>query len=97
MPARSPNLFFSVSIEECIGEADIVFIAVNTPTKSSGQGAGYATDMTALEAAVKEIALHARRGTIIVEKSTVPCGTAKLIQGIASKTLLLHRCLVSIC
>ncbi|KAI0394157.1 nucleotide sugar dehydrogenase [Xylariaceae sp. FL0594] len=70
VPERSPNLFFSSS-NTCIGEADIIFITVNTPTKASGRGEGYATDMAALEAAVKEIGLHARRGTIIVEKSTL--------------------------
>ncbi|RWA08407.1 hypothetical protein EKO27_g6682 [Xylaria grammica] len=69
-----------VETERCIAEADLVFIAVNTPTKGSGVGAGAATDMTAFEAAVCEIARHARAGTIVVEKSTVPCRTAQLVQ-----------------
>ncbi|KAI3319481.1 nucleotide sugar dehydrogenase [Xylariaceae sp. AK1471] len=80
VPARQPNLFFSVEVEKCIGEADLVLIAVNTPTKMSGAGAGCATDMTAFEAVTNEIAQHARAGTIIVEKSTVPCLTAQLVQ-----------------
>ncbi|KAI1824034.1 nucleotide sugar dehydrogenase [Xylaria intraflava] len=82
VPAREPNLFFSVETGKCISEADLIFIAVNTPTKSSGMGAGCAMDMAAFEAATVEIALHARAGTIIVEKSTVPCRTAQLVQDI---------------
>lgn len=78
--ARKPNLFFSTEVGKCISEADIVLIAVNTPTKMRGAGAGSATDMTAFEAVTAEVALHARPGAIIVEKSTVPCRTAKLVQ-----------------
>ncbi|KAI0450068.1 nucleotide sugar dehydrogenase [Xylaria acuta] len=81
-PARQPNLFFSVQVAKCIAEGDLVFIAVNTPTKSTGVGAGAATDMTAFEAVAVEIAQHARAGTIIVEKSTVPCRTAELVRDI---------------
>ncbi|KAJ8128649.1 hypothetical protein O1611_g4985 [Lasiodiplodia mahajangana] len=87
VPARPPNLFFSVQVQEAIAEADLVFIAVNTPTKSSGAGAGRAMDLSAFEAVACEIARHARAGTIIVEKSTVPCRTAQLIQDI----MAVHR------
>jgi len=80
VPARLQNLFFSTEVAKCIAEADIILITVNTPTKTRGLGAGSATDMTALESATREIALHARPGAILVEKSTVPCGTAELIQ-----------------
>jgi UDPglucose 6-dehydrogenase len=80
VPARLPNLFFSTQVAKCIAEADIILITVNTPTKTRGMGAGAATDMTALEGATREIALHARPGAILVEKSTVPCGTSQLIQ-----------------
>jgi UDPglucose 6-dehydrogenase len=80
VPARQPNLFFSAEVAKCIGEADIILITVNTPTKARGMGAGAATDMTALEGATREIALHAKPGAILVEKSTVPCGTSELIQ-----------------
>jgi UDPglucose 6-dehydrogenase len=80
VPARQPNLFFSTEVAKCIGEADIILITVNTPTKARGMGAGAATDMTALEGATREIALHAKPGAILVEKSTVPCGTSELIQ-----------------
>lgn len=78
--ARSPNLFFTTECIRCISEADIILITVNTPTKSRGRGAGSATDMGALEGATRDIALHARPGTILVEKSTVPCGTSELIK-----------------
>ncbi|KAI1078001.1 nucleotide sugar dehydrogenase [Whalleya microplaca] len=81
VPSRQPNLFFSTQVAKCIGEADVVLIAVNTPTKSKGAGAGSATDMTAFEAVTREVAKYARPGTIIVEKSTVPCRTAQLVQG----------------
>ncbi|KAI1103826.1 nucleotide sugar dehydrogenase [Jackrogersella minutella] len=87
LPARAPNLFFSTQVARTIQEADIVLIAVNTPTKSRGAGAGSATDMTAFEAVTSEVAQHAREGTIIVEKSTVPCRTAELIK----KTMEIHR------
>ena len=80
VPARLSNLFFSTAVAECVAEADIILITVNTPTKTRGLGAGSATDVTALEGATREIALHARPGAILVEKSTVPCGTAELIQ-----------------
>ncbi|KAI2605596.1 nucleotide sugar dehydrogenase [Hypoxylon sp. NC1633] len=84
---REPNLFFSTQVARCIREADIVLVAVNTPTKSKGAGAGSATDMTAFEAVTSEVAQYARPGTIIVEKSTVPCRTAELIH----RTLAVHR------
>ncbi|KAI0832244.1 nucleotide sugar dehydrogenase [Hypoxylon sp. FL0890] len=87
LAARKPNLFFSAHVELCIREADIILIAVNTPTKSKGAGAGRATDMTAFEAVTSEVAQYARPGTIIVEKSTVPCGTADLVQ----RTMAVHR------
>ncbi|KAG4442534.1 hypothetical protein IFR05_001946 [Cadophora sp. M221] len=78
--AREPNLYFSTGVSKSISEADIVLIAVNTPTKMRGLGSGRATDVTALEAVTKEIALHAKPGAILVEKSTVPCRTSELIR-----------------
>ncbi|GKZ32857.1 hypothetical protein AbraIFM66950_002501 [Aspergillus brasiliensis] len=76
---RQPNLFFTCD-STTISEADMVFLAVNTPTKTFGIGAGRATDMTAVDGAVQEIARHAKPGAIIVEKSTVPCGTAERVR-----------------
>lgn len=78
--ARQPNLFFSTQVGQCISEADVVLISVNTPTKTRGAGKGCATDMTAFEAVTAEIARHARPGAIIVEKSTVPCRTAQMVK-----------------
>lgn len=79
---RSANLFFTTACAKSIAEADMVFIAVNTPTKTSGVGAGHATDMTAFEYVVEDIARHAKPNAILVEKSTVPCRTANLVQDI---------------
>ncbi|KAJ0109018.1 hypothetical protein J7T55_002210 [Diaporthe amygdali] len=87
VPARQPNLVFSTQAGQCISEADVVLISVNTPTKTRGAGKGCATDMTAFEAVTAEIARHARPGAIIVEKSTVPCRTAQLVQ----ETMAVHR------
>lgn len=80
LPARHPNLFFSTEVAQSISEADIVLVAVNTPTKTRGAGRGCATDMTAFEAVTADVARHARPGAIIVEKSTVPCRTAAMVQ-----------------
>lgn len=80
LPARQPNLFFSTEVGPSIAEADIVLVAVNTPTKTRGAGKGCATDMTAFEAVTADVARHARPGAIIVEKSTVPCRTAAMVQ-----------------
>jgi UDPglucose 6-dehydrogenase len=87
VPSRKSNLFFTTEVARCISEADVVLIAVNTPTKSRGSGAGSATDMAAFEAVTAVVAQHARPGAIIVEKSTVPCRTAKLVED----TLSLYR------
>ena len=80
LPAREPNLFFSTEVGRCISEADLVLVAVNTPTKGRGIGAGSATDMASFEAVIAEVAKHTKPGAIIVEKSTVPCRTAELVK-----------------
>ncbi|KAI0173151.1 nucleotide sugar dehydrogenase [Hypoxylon sp. FL1284] len=87
VPARPPNLIFSIQVGKFIGEADIVLIAVNTPTKVTGVGAGRATDMAYFEAIAGMVAMYAREGAIIVEKSTVPCRTADMVR----KTMAIHR------
>lgn len=76
---RCPNLFFTCDTG-AISRADIVLMAVNTPTKTFGVGAGCATNMTAFDAAMRDVAAHAKPGTIIVEKSTVPGGTAERVR-----------------
>jgi UDPglucose 6-dehydrogenase len=88
---RKPNLFFSTDIAKHIGEADIVLVAVNTPTKYRGVGAGSATDMTAFEAVTGVVAQYAREGAIIVEKSTVPCRTAQLVADTVSTWSMLQQ------
>jgi len=86
LKARQPNLVFSTKVVESIAEADIIFICVNTPTKLQGLGAGSMADVSAVESATRTVAKHAREGAIIVEKSTVPCGTARMIQDIVSSS-----------
>ncbi len=83
---REPNLFFTTDFNRIV-DADLVFISVNTPTKLSGFGAGSATDMTTFESAVVAVASYLKSGAIIIEKSTVPCGTAQTISDIVSDFL----------
>ncbi|KAJ1342830.1 hypothetical protein BSLG_002649 [Batrachochytrium salamandrivorans] len=75
--ARGRNLFFSTNVDKAIEEADIIFVSVNTPTKKSGMGAGYAADLAYVESATRHIAQISRSSKIVVEKSTVPCRTAE--------------------
>ncbi len=79
---RGKNLFFSSNIEENIANADIIFISVNTPTKTKGIGAGYASDLKWIESSTRTIAKFARNHTIVVEKSTLPVKTAETIKNI---------------
>ncbi len=81
---RNRNLFFSCDIEKAINEADMIFISVNTPTKKSGFGAGYASDLKWVESSARQVAEFSSGYTIVVEKSTVPVRTAELIQNILS-------------
>lgn len=74
---RGRNLFFSTEVDKAIIEADLIFVSVNTPTKHTGIGAGYAADLGYVEAATRQIARLATSGKIVVEKSTVPCRTAQ--------------------
>jgi len=83
---RDKNLFFSCEIAKTIKEADMVFISVNTPTKRSGFGAGYASDLKWVESSARQVADYASGHTIVVEKSTVPVRTAELIQNILSES-----------
>ncbi|PSC73988.1 UDP-glucose dehydrogenase [Micractinium conductrix] len=78
--ARGRNLFFSTDVGKHVGEADIVFVSVNTPTKTSGVGAGKAADLTYWEGAARVIASVSTSSKIIVEKSTVPVKTAEAIE-----------------
>ena len=79
---RGMNLFFSTEVHKCISEADMIFISVNTPTKTSGVGAGQASDLKWVESCARQISEHARGYTIVIEKSTLPVRTGELIQDI---------------
>jgi UDPglucose 6-dehydrogenase len=80
--ARGRNLHFSTAVEQTIAAADVVFISVNTPTKTKGLGAGQASDLKWVEASARTVAKAARGHTIVVEKSTLPVRTAEVIQEI---------------
>jgi UDPglucose 6-dehydrogenase len=80
--ARGRNLFFSTDVKGAIAESDIIFVSVNTPTKTYGVGAGRAADLRYIEAVARTIAEVATSPKIIVEKSTIPVRTATTIQEI---------------
>lgn len=82
--ARGRNLFFSTDVAAQIKRADIIFVSVNTPTKTYGVGAGRAADLRFIESVARTIAEHAEQGKIIVEKSTIPVKTADAISTILS-------------
>ena len=79
---RNKNLFFSNAIQEKIENADMVFISVNTPTKTKGFGAGKASDLKWVEACARQVAKFSKGHTIVVEKSTLPVRTAEVIKSI---------------
>jgi UDPglucose 6-dehydrogenase len=79
---RGRNLFFTTAVEPAIAEADMVFLSVNTPTKTKGLGAGQASDLRWVEASARTVAAHAQGHTIVVEKSTLPMRTAAAVQAI---------------
>ncbi len=79
---RGKNLHFSSQVETNISKADMIFISVNTPTKTKGLGAGQASDLKWIESCARQIALHAKGHTIVVEKSTLPVKTAQTIKSI---------------
>ena len=79
---RGRNLHFSTDVKAAVMQADLIFIAVNTPTKLKGIGAGQASDLRWIEACAREISEYARGHTIVVEKSTLPVRTAEVIEQI---------------
>ena len=84
--ARGRNLFFSTEIDKAIIESEMIFIAVNTPTKTYGEGKGQAADLKYVELCARQIAKVAKRDKIVVEKSTLPVRTAEAIQSILDLT-----------
>jgi UDPglucose 6-dehydrogenase len=79
---RDRNLFFSSEVERLIAEADIIFVSVNTPTKTFGQGAGKAADLQYWEKTARQILQHSLTPKIVVEKSTLPVRTAEAMERI---------------
>ncbi|MBB4802514.1 UDPglucose 6-dehydrogenase [Flavobacterium nitrogenifigens] len=84
--ARGRNLFFSTDVDSAIEAADMIFIAVNTPTKNYGEGKGMAADLKFVELCARQIARIAKNDKIIVEKSTLPVRTAETLQTILDHT-----------
>lgn len=84
--ARGRNLFFSTEVEKAIDEAQIIFISVNTPTKTYGKGKGMAADLKYIELCARQIAKIAKNNKIVVEKSTLPVRTAEAIKSILDNT-----------
>ena len=80
--ARGRNLHFSTEVDAAIAAADMIFLSVNTPTKTRGVGAGQASDLRWIEACARQVATAARGHTVVVEKSTLPVRTAETIETI---------------
>ncbi len=84
--ARGRNLFFSTDVDAAIDAADMIFISVNTPTKTYGVGKGMAADLKYIELCARQIARVAKNDKIVVEKSTLPVRTASAIKNILDHT-----------
>lgn len=80
--ARGRNLFFSTEIDKAIYESQIIFMSVNTPTKTYGKGKGMAADLKYVELCARQIAAIANDDKIVVEKSTLPVRTVDVIKKI---------------
>lgn len=83
---RGVNLFFDTQVDKAIEKADMIFISVNTPTKTYGKGKGMAADLKYIELCAREIAKVATSDKIVVEKSTLPVKTAQAIKQILDQT-----------
>ena len=81
---RNRNLFFSSDFENAISESEMIFMAVNTPTKTKGIGKGYAADLSNIEQCAKIIGQVSKTNKIVVEKSTLPVRTAEKIKEVLS-------------
>ncbi|WP_339922160.1 UDP-glucose 6-dehydrogenase [uncultured Cyclobacterium sp.] len=84
--ARGRNLFFSTDVDKAIDEAQMIFISVNTPTKTYGEGKGQAADLKWIELCARQIARVAKEKKIVVEKSTLPVRTASALKDILEHT-----------
>lgn len=81
---RGKNLFFTTEAERVVAESDIIFVSVNTPTKTFGIGAGHASNVKNVELAARMIAAIATSPKIVVEKSTVPVKTGETLKRVLS-------------
>ena len=81
---RGKNLFFSDDVDQAIINSEMIFMAVNTPTKTEGEGKGMAADLKYVEACARKIAQVSLTNKIVVEKSTLPVRTAEKIKEILS-------------
>jgi UDPglucose 6-dehydrogenase len=79
---RGRNLFFSTEIERGIRENDIIFVGVNTPTKTFGLGAGMAADLQYWEKTARQILEYSESPKIVIEKCTLPVKTALAMERI---------------
>ncbi|RZM19495.1 MAG: nucleotide sugar dehydrogenase, partial [Pedobacter sp.] len=84
--ARGRNLFFSTAVDQAIADADMIFISVNTPTKTYGAGKGMGADLKYIELCARQIARVSTTDKIIVEKSTLPVRTAEAVRDILHNT-----------
>ncbi|MDO1502202.1 nucleotide sugar dehydrogenase [Winogradskyella maritima] len=83
---RGKNLFFSTDVDAAIDRAEMIFISVNTPTKTYGKGKGMAADLKYIELCARQIAKISKNDKIVVEKSTLPVRTASTIKSILDNT-----------
>ncbi len=83
---RGKNLFFSTDIEGGIRDNDIIFVSVNTPTKTFGAGAGMAADLQYWEKTARQILQYSESTKIVIEKSTLPVKTALAMEKILNYT-----------
>lgn len=83
---RGRNLFFSTEVDQAIDQADMIFISVNTPTKTYGIGKGMAADLKWIELCARQIAAVSKSDKIVVEKSTLPVRTAATLKDILHNT-----------
>tara|TARA_A100001015_G_scaffold320199_1_gene445729 strand:+ start:131 stop:1540 length:1410 start_codon:yes stop_codon:yes gene_type:complete len=83
---RNKNLFFSTDIKNTIDQAEMIFMAVNTPTKIEGEGKGYAADLSNIEKCAREISKYSNSDKIVIEKSTLPVRTAEKVKQILNQS-----------
>lgn len=79
---RGKNLFFTTDVASAIRECDMIFVGVNTPTKTFGEGAGYASNLQYWELAARTISKEANGDKIVIEKSTLPVKTADALAAV---------------